>query len=146
MHPAPQSAILHCDGASKGNPGPAGAGFVLRTPDGRLIAEDGIPLGVATNNVAEYQGLIAGLHEASAQGIKDLRIKSDSELLVKQLLGQYRVRSRKLKPLYEAACRLMDCFDAVHIQHIPREENTEADKLADEAARHRKGGNNARQH
>ncbi len=146
MQTSPQSAVLYCDGASKGNPGPAGAGFVLRTPDGDFIAQDAIPLGRATNNVAEYQGLIAGLHEASARGIKHLSIMSDSELLVRQLLGQYRVRSRRLKPLYESARTLIASFASVHIAHIRREKNAEADKLADQAARRQKQGNNGRQH
>ncbi len=146
MQKPPQSAVLHCDGASKGNPGPAGAGFVLSTPDGDLIASAAIPLGVATNNFAEYQGLIAGLNEATARDIKQLQIMSDSELLVKQLLGQYRVRSGNLKPLYESARRLIACFDTVHIKHVRREYNTEADKLADEAAKRQKESTNGSQH
>ena len=142
MQTSPQSAVLHCDGASKGNPGPSGAGFVLRTLDGDLISRAAIPLGIATNNVAEYQGLIAGLNEASAQGITNLRIMSDSELIVRQLNGRYRVRSQKLKPLYEAARGLIAGFDTVHITHIRREKNAEADELADEAARRQKQENN----
>ncbi len=131
----PHSAVLHTDGASKGNPGPSGAGFVLCDPTGRALASEGIPLGVTTNNVAEYRGLIAGLKAARELGITEIRVHSDSELMCRQLGGQYRVKSARLKPLFEQATRLLGEFDAVRIEHVRREANEQADRLASDAAR-----------
>ena len=91
-------------------------------------------MGRATNNVAEYRALIAGLHEASARGIKHLRVRTDSELVCRQLNGQYRVKSDNIRQFYEWARRLMQRFESVEIQHVPRDENAEADQLASDAA------------
>ena len=95
--------LLRCDGASRGNPGPAGAGMVLFDPQGRLQARKGRYLGETTNNVAEYQALLLGLEEAQRLGVKKLRVLADSELMVKQLTGRYRVKSPHLIPLWRAA-------------------------------------------
>ncbi len=127
-------ATLFVDGASFGNPGPAGAGYVL-VDGGRPVAQAAIPLGVTTNNVAEYHGLIHGLAEAIRRGYRRLRVVSDSELLCKQLRGEYRVKAKHLKPLYERALQLMSSLDEVAVEHRPREDNREADKLAKKAAR-----------
>jgi ribonuclease HI len=121
---------LHCDGASRGNPGPAGAGMVLFDPQGRLQANQGRYLGEATNNVAEYQALLLGLEEAHRLGVKKLRVLADSELMVKQLNGRYRVKAPHLIPLWRAAVNALKKFESWAIAHVPREEN----RLADEAA------------
>jgi ribonuclease HI len=121
---------LHCDGASRGNPGPAGAGLVLFDPQGRLQVETGRYLGATTNNVAEYQALLLGLAEAHRLGVKKLRVLADSELMVKQLTGRYRVKSPHLIPLWRDALNALKKFEAWTIAHVPREEN----RLADAAA------------
>jgi len=121
---------LHCDGASRGNPGPAGAGMVLFDPQGRLQANKGRYLGETTNNVAEYQALLLGLEEAHRLGVKQLRVLADSELMVKQLNGRYRVKAPHLVPLWREALQALKKFEAWAIAHVPREEN----QLADEAA------------
>jgi len=139
-----EAAVLYTDGASKGNPGPAGAGFVLYSEDGVAIARAGIPLGEATNNVAEYRGLIAGLHEASARGIGRVRVRTDSQLLVRQLTGRYRVRSERIRRYYEWAQRLVARFEDFQIEHIAREDNAEADRLASDAAKCAGGGRDER--
>ncbi|MEA3400835.1 MAG: DUF3830 family protein [Armatimonadota bacterium] len=129
------SAILFSDGASLGNPGPAGAGFVLTAPDGRLLAEGSVPLEPTTVNVAEYRALIAGLHEACRQGVTRLQARMDSLLLVKQLTGEYRVKAPHLRPLYQWAGKLINKLDSFSVAHVPREENQRADELAGDAAR-----------
>ncbi len=108
---------------------------MLYGPDGEALANGSIPLGEATNNVAEYRALIAGLHEASARGIKHLCVRTDSELVCRQLNGQYRVKSDNIRQFYEWARRLMQRFESIEIQHVPRDENAEADRLAGDAAR-----------
>ena len=125
--------LLHCDGASRGNPGPAGAGMVLFDPQGRLQARKGRYLGETTNNVAEYQALLLGLEEAQRLGVKQLRVLADSELMVKQLTGRYRVKSPHLIPLWRQAINALKKFDAWAIAHVPREENHLADEAANRA-------------
>jgi len=122
--------LLRCDGASRGNPGPAGAGMALFDPQGRLQATKGRYLGQATNNVAEYQALLLGLAEAHRLGVKQIRVLADSELMVKQLTGLYRVKAPHLIPLWRQALHTLKKFEAWAIAHVPREEN----RLADEAA------------
>jgi len=134
METSQRPAVLYTDGAARGNPGPAGAGFVLYAPGGKALANGSIPLGHATNNVAEYRALIAGLHEASARGIKHLHARTDSELICRQLNGQYRVKSDSIRQFYEWARRLMQRFESIEIQHVPRDQNAEADRLASDAA------------
>src|SRR3984957_8647193 len=118
------------DGASRGNPGPASYAVVMRKPDGSSEFEIGKYVGRATNNVAEYFGLIAALDYAASHGIDRLRIQSDSELLVRQMQGRYKVKSPDLRPLHERAQRLARGLAFFEIQHIPRELNSEADALA----------------
>jgi ribonuclease HI len=130
---SPDHLLLYVDGSSSGNPGPAGAAALLKDPDGTTLLEKARAFGPATNNVAEYQALILGLELASQLLPKRLTIRSDSELLVRQLAGQYKVKAPKLKPLYREVRRLLAPFQAVEIESIPRSENTEADKLARKA-------------
>jgi ribonuclease HI len=121
---------IHTDGGAKGNPGPAGAGVVIRdAEDGMCLHEAGLFLGRATNNVAEYQGMLHGLRTASSLGAKHVELVSDSELMVRQMLGQYRVKNAGLKPLYEEARQLADQFESFRIRHVRREHNAQADKL-----------------
>ena len=124
---------LFCDGASRGNPGPAGAGIVLHDPQGRLRVNTGRYLGETTNNVAEYQALLLGLKEARKLEVKNLRIFADSELMVKQLTGRYRVKSPHLIPLWREAVNLLEKFETWAIAHVPREKNHLADEAANRA-------------
>ncbi len=130
---ADTTAILSADGASRGNPGPAGAGYVLKSADGDVLAQGRIPLGIATNNFAEYAGVVAGLKESVQHNIEHLVIRSDSQLLCRQLTGEYQVKSDNLKGLYLEAKSLLRRLPSVRIQHVPREENELADTLANEA-------------
>jgi ribonuclease HI len=125
--------LLRCDGASRGNPGPAAAGIVLHDPLGRLRVNTGRYLGETTNNVAEYQALLLGLEEARKLEVKNLRVLADSELMVKQLTGRYRVKSPHLLPLWRAAVHALKKFEAWAIAHVPREENRLADEAANQA-------------
>jgi ribonuclease HI len=127
------SVTIHIDGGSRGNPGPAAAGVVLRDEDGIVLYQGGLFLGRATNNVAEYSGLVAGLKEAANLGASQVRVVSDSELLVRQMKGQYRVRNEGLKPYFEQALELAAGFAKVAYQHVPREQNKEADALVNQA-------------
>jgi ribonuclease HI len=129
----PASAFLNTDGASRGNPGPAGAGAVLADADEKPIARLRRYLGHTTNNQAEYQALLMGLEEARARGIKNLTVRLDSELIVKQLNGAYRVKNPGLKPLYQQAKDLLKNFDQVQVTHVRRHLNSLADQLANEA-------------
>ena len=117
------------DGAARGNPGHAGAGIVLQT-DGNLTHRIGEYLGQATNNVAEYRALLLGMQKAAELGIRDLQVRSDSELIVKQLNGQYKVKSPQLQDLYFAVIKAVSSFKKVSFKHVPREENREADRMA----------------
>ncbi len=109
--PTDADAILYTDGSSLGNPGPAGAGFVLEEPDGTVV-ERAIPLGETTVGVAEYRALIAGLSEAISRGVQQIHIYSDSEFMCRQMQGKYKIRSANIRPLYEWACKLAGQFDA----------------------------------
>jgi ribonuclease HI len=124
---------LYTDGAARGNPGPAGAGAVIVSADGHIVAKIGKFLGDSTNNVAEYMGLILGLRRAKAMGIKELDVYSDSELLVRQLAGEYAVKAEHLRPLHEEAKALLGGFASVQVRHIPREENEQADQMSNRA-------------
>jgi ribonuclease HI len=124
--------IIHTDGGSRGNPGPAAYAFVLETPAGETV-EEKIYLGQTTNNVAEYTGLVRALEKARELGGRHLVIHSDSELLVKQMNGQYRVKNEGLRPLYEEAQALAKEFASVEIRHVRREFNKRADRLCNEA-------------
>ena len=124
---------VHIDGGSRGNPGPAAAGIVLSADDGTVLHEAGIYLGKATNNVAEYHGLIAALQAAAKLGAKQVDLFSDSELMVRQMNGQYRVKDAGLRPLFEQASALSSAFKRCTLQHVPRERNTQADELVNRA-------------
>jgi ribonuclease HI len=124
---------LYTDGAARGNPGPAGAGAVILSPEGHVVAKIGKFLGDSTNNVAEYMGLILGLKRAKAMGIKELEVYSDSELLVRQLAGEYQVKAEHLRPLHDEAKTLLQGFGFVQVRHIPREENAQADAMSNRA-------------
>lgn len=127
---APTGMRVHIDGASRGNPGPAGIGVVFVAPDGTVAERLHRGIGTATNNVAEYSALIVALERAAAMGIQDLEVYSDSELLVRQLEGRYQVKHPTLRPLYARAKERMAAFRHVAIHHVPRELNAEADALA----------------
>jgi ribonuclease HI/predicted DNA-binding antitoxin AbrB/MazE fold protein len=121
------------DGAARGNPGPASYGVMIRNPDGSVAAQLKKYVGRSTNNVAEYYALIAALDYAAAHGIRALRIESDSELLVQQMRGRYKVRSADLRPLFERAKKLAQGLAHFAIEHVPRERNRDADALANQA-------------
>lgn len=126
-------AILWSDGAARGNPGLAGAGAVLKKPDGEVMAEESKFLGHATNNVAEYQALLVGLKRALDMGIRRIEVRADSELLIKQLKGEYRVKDEKLKLLFADAKALLARFASIKLLHVRREHNSDADRLANAA-------------
>jgi probable phosphoglycerate mutase len=119
-----------CDGGSRGNPGPAGYGVFIEGPDGEKLAELSEFLGKTTNNVAEYSALLAALEWALKEGRSRLRVVADSELLVKQIQGRYKVNSPDLRPLYEEAKRRIAKLDAFRIEHVLRGKNQKADRLA----------------
>jgi ribonuclease HI len=121
------------DGGSRGNPGPAAYGVVVRDARGEIVARLRKYIGNNTNNVAEYYGLIAALDYAQNHGIRALRVESDSELMVKQMRGQYKVKSEELKPLFERAKKMSQTFESFQISHVYREQNKEADALANQA-------------
>jgi ribonuclease HI len=121
------------DGGSRGNPGPAAYGVVIRDGSGEIVARLKKYIGKNTNNVAEYFGLIAALDYAQAHGVRAMRVESDSELLVKQMRGQYKVKSGDLRPLYERAKKMCQAFESFRIDHVYREQNREADALVNQA-------------
>ena len=129
----PLRTRLFTDGAARGNPGPAGAGAVIISPEGHVVAKLGKYLGETTNNVAEYTGLILGLKRAKAMGLRELEVLADSELLVKQLSGEYKVKADHLQPLHDEAKALLKAFDVIDVRHIPREENEAADEMSNKA-------------
>lgn len=122
------------DGASQGNPGPAGIGVVVSDESGTVLAEIGESIGHATNNIAEYSALIRGLEEALHLGFTHAVVNTDSELLARQINGRYKVRNEGIMPLFEAALDLMGRFKTISVNHVPREKNKAADKLASKAA------------
>ena len=121
---------LFADGAARGNPGPAGIGYVLCSPEGQVVRRGAESIGKTTNNVAEYKALLRGLEEALDQGVKHLHIHSDSELLIRQLTGQYRVRQPHLKTIHGEVLSLLKQLGWHRLEHVPREANREADRLA----------------
>jgi len=132
-HPAAPPAsvyVANIDGASRGNPGPASYAVVLRDANGKVVLELAKHIGRETNNVAEYYALLAALDYAASHGMAALRIRSDSELLVRQMQGRYKVKSADLKPLHERASHLARQLSYFAIEHIPRERNRDADGLA----------------
>lgn len=125
-------ATLYCDGGARGNPGPAGIGFVLEVSEATVIRH-GEYIGEATNNVAEYRALIAGLTRAAAAAVTELSVFLDSELVVRQMQGKYRVKDAKLKLLFAEAQQLAGQFRPITFQHVRREKNAVADTLVNRA-------------
>ena len=126
-------ARLFTDGGARGNPGPAAFGYVLEAEDGTVLAAHGETIGVATNNVAEYRGLVAGLAKAVELSVLDVEVVSDSELLVKQMRGEYKVKNEALRTLSTEAARLARGLDSVEYVHVRRAHNELADRLVNEA-------------
>lgn len=124
---------IFTDGGSRGNPGPAAGAYVLVDDSGKIIGGKGVFIGKATNNVAEYTGMLEGIEAASTMGIKELKLFSDSELMVKQIKGIYRVKSPTLKPLHTQIMELLKTFDKWQIKHVYRENNKDSDQLANDA-------------
>ncbi|MFN2448988.1 MAG: ribonuclease HI family protein [Candidatus Baltobacteraceae bacterium] len=130
--PPAGQATLFADGGSRGNPGPAASGAVLVGVDGEVIEERGAFLGTATNNVAEWTALEIGLQAALERGIKRLHVRMDSELVVKQLSGEYRVKHPGLQPLYRRVRALLGRFEAVDVRHVRRKDNALADAVVNQ--------------
>ncbi len=128
------TALIYADGGSRGNPGPAGCGVVITDlATGQSLANISEFLGHVTNNVAEYTGLVLGLEKVLALGIDSVEARMDSELVVKQIKGEYRVKNENLKPLYTKAIQLKGRFKKFAISHVRREQNKDADRLANQA-------------
>ena len=125
--------VLHVDGGARGNPGPAAIGVVVSGPDGEVLDEVAEPIGVATNNVAEYRALLRGLERADALGASEVEIVGDSELVAKQLTGAYKVKHPAMKPLYEQAISALRRFERWRIRTVPRAQNARADALVNAA-------------
>ncbi|MFQ5915144.1 MAG: ribonuclease HI family protein [Nitrospinota bacterium] len=131
--PWPETIILYADGASRGNPGPAGAGVVVCDEAGNVLGEFSEYLGETTNNVAEYRALLLGLEKAAQPGVRRVLFRCDSELLARQLQGRYKVHSPNLKGLYAEARRKTAGMESFRAEHVPREQNSMADALANAA-------------
>jgi ribonuclease HI len=125
--------FIATDGGARGNPGPSGIGAVLTDAEGERVGHVAECIGIATNNQAEYRAFIAGLEAALRLGATQVTVQSDSELLVKQILGEYRVKNEKIQPLYKAASTLLDKFEKYTVKHVRREANAEADALVNAA-------------
>jgi ribonuclease HI len=125
--------VVHVDGGSRGNPGPAAAGAVVSSPDGEVLDEAAETLGVCTNNVAEYRALLLGLQRAKELGATEVEVVNDSELIAKQVNGQYKVKHADMKPLHAAALQVLGGFDAWKVRTVPRAENSHADALVNQA-------------
>ena len=123
---------LNTDGGARGNPGPSAIAYILKDPNGALVVKEGEYIGEATNNVAEYKALIKGLSKAQALEVKTLNCLLDSELVVKQIKGEYRVKETHLKDLCDHTRKLADTFDFVQFTHVKRDKNKEADKLVND--------------
>jgi len=124
---------VNFDGGSRGNPGPAAIGVVLRNGDGSVLEEAGETIGEATNNVAEYKALLRGIELAAAHGVGELELVGDSDLVVRQVEGRYKVKNAGLKPLHEEVKRALGGFDSWSIRWVRRAENGDADRLVNEA-------------
>ena len=125
--------IINTNGLSKGNPGTAAIGATIKDERGKILATISKRIGITTNNVAEYQALISALQKAIKLGGTQVVIRADSELMIRQLNGRYKIKSEGLKPLYIEVTQLLAKFEAVSLKHIPRELNAEADKLANDS-------------
>ena len=125
--------VVHVDGGARGNPGPAAAAAVISSPDGGQLDEAARRIGTATNNVAEYRALLLGLERARALGADEVDVVNDSELVAKQVAGEYRVKNADLKPLHAEALEALDGFSSWSIRSVPRAQNADADKLVNQA-------------
>jgi ribonuclease HI len=125
--------VVHVDGGARGNPGPAAIGVVVSGPDGAVLDEFAERIGVATNNVAEYQALLRGLERAAALGAREVELVNDSELVARQLTGVYKVKHPAMKPLHEQAMAALRGFERWKIRSVPRAQNAHADALVNEA-------------
>ena len=125
--------VVHVDGGSRGNPGPAAAAAVLSTPDGDVVDEAARTLGRTTNNVAEYRGLLLGLERAAALGATEVEVINDSELIAHQVTGRYKVKHPDMKPLHAEALRALGGFEGWSIRPVPRAQNADADALVNQA-------------
>ena len=125
--------MLHTDGGARGNPGPAGIGVVLRDPDGNVIAEQARAIGETTNNIAEYTALIDGLTLALDKGVTEVEVHLDSQLVVSQVNGEWKIKNDRLRSLAVRARALMGRFESARLSHVRREENAGADRLANMA-------------
>jgi ribonuclease HI len=131
--PSAAALVIHVDGGARGNPGPAAIGVVVSSADGAVLDELAERIGVATNNVAEYQAVIKGVERAAQLGARELEIVNDSELVARQLSGDYKVKHPAMKPLYEQAMAALGAFDRWAIRSVPRAENAHADELVNAA-------------
>ena len=125
--------VAHVDGGARGNPGPAGIGVVLSDPDGKELGRANDYIGEATNNVAEYQALMLGLKQAGALGAREVSVVNDSELVARQVTGEYKVRKAELKPLHAQALAMLRGFERWSIRSVPRAQNAEADAIVNQA-------------
>ena len=128
-----EKVIIYADGAARGNPGPAAIGIVIQDQAGSTVATISRQLGITTNNQAEYQAIIAALEKAVSLGAKNIVLKSDSELVVKQINGLYKIKKTALRPLYQQVVQLIGSLESFTISYIPREQNAAADALANRA-------------
>ena len=125
--------VVHVDGGARGNPGPAAAGAVISTPEGEVLDEAAEAIGIATNNVAEYRGLLLGLRKARELGASEVEVVNDSELVAKQVDGTYKVKHPDMKPLHAAALEALSGFERWSIRSVPRAQNAGADALVNQA-------------
>ena len=125
--------VVHVDGGARGNPGPAAAGAVISTPEGEVLDEASETIGFATNNVAEYRGLLLGLERARALGATEVEVVNDSELVARQVNGLYKVKHRDMKPLHAAAMQALQSFERWTMRSVPRAQNAGADALVNQA-------------
>ena len=124
--------MVHVDGGARGNPGPAAVGAVVSTPDGDVLAEEGRYIGAATNNVAEYRAVLLGLELARSIGAREVEVVNDSELVARQIGGQYKVKNPGLRPLWQDTIGALREFDSWSVQNVPRALNARADELVNE--------------
>jgi ribonuclease HI len=132
--------VVNVDGGSRGNPGPAAIAAVVATPNGEILDEGSETIGAATNNVAEYRALLLGIERARALGAGEIELVGDSELIVRQVRGEYRVKDPGLRDLHSRVREALDGFERWSIRHVPREENAHADRLVNEALDARPAG------
>ena len=124
--------VVHVDGGSRGNPGPAAAGAVISTPDGEVVDRLGEAIGIATNNVAEYRGLLLGVRRAAELGASEVEVVNDSELVAKQVNGQYKVKHADMKPLHAESLQALGAFARWTVRSVPRAQNADADALVNQ--------------